>query len=176
VVDVTQQNEIIDLYGGPFVAHGRLANQFGFNCFALQLLWSSNLCCFSPLIMLLRLKMLMLSGNRNLKWRLAGLFAVFASLFVLAPAAQSATVYKCAAEGDRCVVKIEDGIIGDHVKILDEKAREIAQGRIISRKGAYAVVSVANASKTIRKGYPVIVNIENRKSAFQWAASFSDKD
>ena len=120
--------------------------------------------------------MLMLSGNRTLNWRLAGLFALVASLFVLAPGAQAATVYKCAAEGDRCVVKIEDGIIGDHVKILDEKAREIAQGRIISRKGVYAVISVANASRTIRKGYPVIVNIENRKSAFQWAASFSDKD
>ena len=120
--------------------------------------------------------MLMLSGNQSLNWRLAGLAALFASALLMAPSIQAATVYKCAAEGDRCVVKIEDGIIGDHVKVLDEKAREIAQGRIISRKGAYAVISVANASKTIRKGYPVIVNIENRKSAYQWAATFSDKD
>lgn len=93
-----------------------------------------------------------------------------------AGSASAASVYKCAADGDRCVVRIEDGIIGDQVRVLDEKARVIAQGRIISRKGTYAVITVSNASKTIRKGYPVIVNIENRKSDYQWAASFSDKD
>ena len=37
------------------------------------------------------------------------------SVFGLALSAEAASVYKCAASGNRCVVKLEEGIIGDHV-------------------------------------------------------------
>lgn len=96
--------------------------------------------------------------------------------FVLAEVAQAASVYNCSASGRKCVVKVEEGIIGDHVKVLDEKARVIASGRIVKRKGAYAVVSVSSNSQTIRKGYPVIVDVENRSANLEWAASFSNKE
>lgn len=95
---------------------------------------------------------------------------------VLASSAEAASVYNCSANGHKCVVKLEEGIVGDFVKVLDEKARVIASGRIVKRKGAYAVVAVRTTHQTIRKGYPVIVDVENRDSNLQWAASFSSKD
>jgi len=104
----------------------------------------------------------------------------FLILFILASAAMAATtadaasVYNCSRSGKKCVIKLEDGIIGDRIKVLDEKARVIAYGRIVKRKGAYAIVSVTHKLKSIRKGYPVIVDIENRDASMQWAASFSN--
>jgi len=106
---------------------------------------------------------------------LAGL-ALFSGTFVLSASAEAASVYNCSASGRKCVVKVEEGIIGDRVKVLDEKARVIATGRIVKRRGAYAVVSVSDPTQTIRKGYPVIVDVENRDANLQWAASFSNKD
>lgn len=109
--------------------------------------------------------------------RLGSLFALAVTAnLLLAGVAQAATVYNCSSSGQRCVVKVEEGIIGDHVKVLDEKARVIANGRIVKRRGAYAVVAVSNTSQTIRKGYPVIVDVESRDSNLQWAASFSNKE
>ena len=102
--------------------------------------------------------------------------ALFSGTFTLSGVADAASVYNCSASGLKCVVKVEEGIIGDRVKVLDEKARVIATGRIVKRRGAYAVVSVADPTQTIRKGYPVIVDVENRDANMQWAASFSNKD
>ena len=96
--------------------------------------------------------------------------------FMLAGYLEAATVYSCANSGERCVVRLEDGMVGDQVRILDEKARPIAAGRIIKRRGNFAVVSVTNASQTVHKGYPVIVNIDSRSSSLQWAASFTNQD
>ena len=94
----------------------------------------------------------------------------------LASSADGATVYNCSSTGKKCVVRTQEGIIGDRVKILDEKARIVALGRMIKRRGAYAVVTVTNKTKMIRKGYPVIVEVENRNSNLQWAASFSNRE
>ena len=95
---------------------------------------------------------------------------------MLAGYSEAATVYSCAGNGERCVVRLEDGMVGDQVRILDEKARPIAAGRILKRRGTFAVISVNNASQTVRKGYPVIVNIDSRSSSLQWAASFSNQN
>ena len=109
--------------------------------------------------------------------RILSLFALIVTAnLLLASMAQAATVYNCSSSGQKCVVKVEEGIIGDRVKVLDEKARVIANGRIIKRRGAYAVVAVSNMSQVIRKGYPVIVDVDSRDSNFQWAASFSNKE
>ncbi|MCX6119776.1 MAG: hypothetical protein NT027_19750 [Proteobacteria bacterium] len=94
----------------------------------------------------------------------------------IAGAAQGATVHSCTSSGERCVVKVEDGIVGDKVKVLDDKARPIATGRIVKRKGNYAVISVSDSSRTIRRGYPVIVSIDSRSSSLQWAASHTSAD
>ncbi len=95
---------------------------------------------------------------------------------LLAGYSEAATVHSCIDSGDRCIVKVEDGMVGDKVKVLDDKARPIASGRIVKRKGNYAVISVSDSSKTIRRGYPVIVNIDSRSSSLQWAASFTGQD
>lgn len=113
---------------------------------------------------------------QHLRQKLALIFAFVLGNLVLAGAAEAATVYNCANSGRKCVVKVEEGIVGDHVKVLDEKARVIAAGRIVKRRGSYAVIAVSNTSQTIRKGYPVIVDIENRSANLEWAASFSNKD
>ena len=93
---------------------------------------------------------------------------------LLAGAAEAASVYNCSASGEKCVVKVEEGIIGDRVKIMDEKARVIAVGRITKRRGAYAVVAISRATETIRKGDPAIVDVEGRDASLQYAASFGD--
>jgi hypothetical protein len=98
------------------------------------------------------------------------------SLLIAEGYARAAAIQTCSSAGDRCVVKVEDGAVGDRVKVLDDKARPIAAGRIVKRKGAYAVISVNDSSQTIRRGYPVIVNIDSRSSSLQWAASFTGQD
>ena len=109
-------------------------------------------------------------------WSLRPLGLIVLANLVLAASAEAASVYNCSSSGTKCVVKVEEGIVGDHVKVLDEKARVIASGRIVKRRGAYAVVAVSTTSQTIRKGYPVIVDVDSRDSNLQWAASFSNKD
>lgn len=96
--------------------------------------------------------------------------------FMLAGVSEAASVYSCSGNSERCIVRVEEGVVGDRVKILDEKARPIASGRIVKRRGNFAVVTVANATQAIRKGYPVIVNIDSRSSSLQWAASFTDQN
>lgn len=93
----------------------------------------------------------------------------------LAGDAEAASVFSCSSDGQKCVVKVENGVVGDTVKILDEKAHVVAFGRILRRKGAFAVVNLSQVSKEIRKGYPVIVDVEKRSSNLQWAASFSSQ-
>jgi hypothetical protein len=99
----------------------------------------------------------------------------FFTLAVLAWSSESkgASVYNCSSQVQQCVVKAEDGIIGDRVKVLDERARVIAVGRILKKKGDYALISVTHASRHIRKGYPVIIDVEGRESSAQWTAAFS---
>ncbi len=96
--------------------------------------------------------------------------------FLLAQSAAAATVYNCSSKGTRCVAKVEVGSVGDQVKVLDEKAREVAKGRIIKRKGTFAIIGLTEPNKTIRRGYPIIVDIDSNSSSFEWAANFSNKD
>jgi hypothetical protein len=95
---------------------------------------------------------------------------------LLAQPASAATVYNCSNSGNRCVAKLEVGSVGDQVKVLDEKAREIAKGRIVKRKGSFAIISLTEVNQIIRKGYPVIVNVDSNSSPFEWAANFSNKE
>jgi len=101
--------------------------------------------------------------------------------FGLAPRVEAATVYNCnpdtvttSAADTKCVIKLEEGSIGDRIRVLDEKARTVGEGRIIKRRGAYALVHVKEVTKSIRKGFPVIVISGARGSDLQWAASIAD--
>ena len=115
--------------------------------------------------------MLILKKVFGLEWIICAGFLL--GSFLLAVPAEAASVFNCSGDGHKCVVKVESGIVGDTVKVLDEKARVVAFGRIMKRKGSFAIVSLTQVSKEIRKGFPVIVNVEQRSSNLQWAASFS---
>lgn len=109
----------------------------------------------------------------NPEWSIA--FAVVALL--LAGYSEAASVYSGTKTASQWIVKVEDGMVGDRIKILDDKARPIASGHILKRTGpSYFLVKVVKASQTIRVGYPVIVNNDSRSSSLQWAASFSGQD
>lgn len=128
------------------------------------------------LLLICRGKVVVMGFRKLLvKGRGVGLGAVLLGTFMLASRVEAASVYNCSASGEKCVIKLEEGIIGDRVKVLDEKARVVAQGRIVKRRGSFAVISVGIPLRSIRKGYPVIVDIENRDSSVQWAASFSNE-
>ncbi len=88
--------------------------------------------------------------------------------------ASAAAVFACGKSGTRCVAKIDEGIVGDTVKVLDDKAHVAATGRIIKRKGGYVLIQLSKLFKKIRRGYPVLVSIEDRQSSVQWAATLTD--
>ncbi len=88
--------------------------------------------------------------------------------------ALAATIYSCNDDGKRCVVKQLDGSIGNLVTVMDSKARVVAKGKVLRKKGTYAVISLDEIFKEIRKGYPVMVDLENEGSDFQWTASYPD--
>lgn len=87
--------------------------------------------------------------------------------------ALSASVYNCSTNGKRCTARLEIGSIGDRVTVLNDKARKIAVGRIIKKKGAFGVISLTETQDTVKKGYPIIVNNETNNSNLEWAATFS---
>lgn len=100
--------------------------------------------------------------------------ALIAALFGLsAKVSMASTVYNCTRDSSSCVIKVEEGVAGDKVRILDSKARKVAEGVIKKRKGSYAIVKIVDFQKPILKGYPVIVNVDAEGSSMQWAASFS---
>jgi hypothetical protein len=89
--------------------------------------------------------------------------------------AHGATIYSCSDDQKRCVVKQFDGSVGHSVTVMDEKARVVAKGKVLRRKGNYAVVELSEIFREIRKAYPVMVDIEKEDSEFQWTASFPDR-
>lgn len=90
-----------------------------------------------------------------------------------AKASLAASVYNCTQDMRSCVIKVEDGVVGDKVRIMDSKARKIAEGMIQKRKGSYAIVKITDSKQTILKGYPATVEMEAEGASLQWAASFS---
>jgi len=92
---------------------------------------------------------------------------------LLAGESKAASVYTCSQSGQQCVVRLNDGMVGDKVRVMDENARVVAEGRIVRRRGVYGIIRLHTTNKTIRKGYPVLVNVENSNSGVQWTASSS---
>lgn len=87
-------------------------------------------------------------------------------LFLLSFDLQASNIEKCSTRTNQdgltrsfCIIKIDQGKVGDRVTVLNPYAINIAQGRIISRKlnSPYAVILLSNINEQIRKNYPVIV-------------------
>ena len=87
---------------------------------------------------------------------------------------ESANIERCSEITKKCIIKLDKGSIGNKVKILNERAHLVGEGKIIHRQGPFGIIYVENIRQNIRKGYPVIVDIHNEYSNAHWAASFSD--
>ncbi len=86
----------------------------------------------------------------------------------------AAKIIQCTQSQNKCVAKIEQGVVGDSVRILDEKGRSVGKGFISQIiRGNKAIITIETSQKTLRKNYPAIVEVENRDSQAMWTASFS---
>lgn len=84
----------------------------------------------------------------------------------------AASITKCNAQTRRCIVRLEEGIVGDTVNVLNEKAQVVASGWIIKRKGEFGVVTFKHVLRNVKVGYPVIVNVQRRVDEVKWASAF----
>jgi len=101
-------------------------------------------------------------------------FSVIATgLIVLSSSVQAASIQQCNAGERRCIIRLTEGVVGDTVNVLNEKAQLAATGWITKRNGALAIISFKRVFKTVKRGYPVVVNIENRGKEVNWAAAFN---
>ena len=97
------------------------------------------------------------------------LFVVVSMLLFSTCELQAASIQKCSerytAEGlpkFYCTIKLDQGQAGDKVVVLNAKAIQIAEGRIISRKynSPYAVILLSNKFEEVKKFYPVVVEFK----------------
>ncbi len=83
----------------------------------------------------------------------------------------AASVQKCSAKTKSCDIKLEEGLVGDTVSVLNERAQPVATGWIIKRSGSEAVIKFKQVFRDVKRGYPVIVNIDNRGKKDRQVAS-----
>lgn len=74
----------------------------------------------------------------------------------------AASIQKCSAKTKSCDIKIEEGLVGDTVSVLNDRAQPIATGWIMKRSGTDAVIKFKKVFRDVKRGYPVIVNIDSR--------------
>lgn len=93
---------------------------------------------------------------------------------------EGGTIHKCSPRKNdplsiQCAIRTEVGIVGDSARVLDERARVVAEGRLVKRRGNYGLLILQRdqiAKRGIKPGYPVIVNVEGRQASMHWAAAF----
>lgn len=99
-----------------------------------------------------------------------------AGVLLLSAAAYAGKIQTCRVDGSFCLAQVENGIIGDQVRILDEKASQVATGRIEKKNKSIALIRVQTKTKIPKRGYPVIVKVEKRLNTSQWAGAFSNME
>ena len=57
----------------------------------------------------------------------------------------------------RCVLDLTHGAIGDYVEIKNEYNYVVAVGKIVNKKGHYAVVFLKEIFREVKSGYPVVL-------------------
>ena len=99
------------------------------------------------------------------------LFALVLGLFLtmFSSVSFAGTVHSCSeqikkvsSDGDakkitRCVIELTHGGIGDVVEIKNEYNYVVAVGKIVNKKGRYAVVFLKEIYREVKSGYPVIL-------------------
>ena len=89
-------------------------------------------------------------------------------------------IQTCRADGSYCLAQVENGIVGDQVRILDERASQVASGQIEKKNSTVVLIRVQTKTKIPKRGYPVLVTmtkklkITPRKT--QWASAFSNAE
>jgi hypothetical protein len=86
---------------------------------------------------------------------LVALFGMYAEL-------NAASVQKCSRETKTCVIRLEEGLVGDRVSVLNDRAQPVAVGWIVKRDGTVGEIKFKEIYRDVRRGYPVIVDLENR--------------
>lgn len=89
----------------------------------------------------------------------------------------AARVYSCKATKSECKIRLEKGVVGDKVKVIDESARVVAEGKVVRKLvGPFAVIRLSKMLQKdtkIKKGYGVLVQIDGKNFDQEQAASFS---
>ena len=57
----------------------------------------------------------------------------------------------------RCVVDLTHGALGDYVDVKNEYNYVVATGKIVNKKGRYAVILLKEIFREVKSGYPVIL-------------------
>ncbi len=96
-------------------------------------------------------------------------FLVLCGLFGFAGNAKAtAGVHKCSNKTLKCAVYLNEGSYGDIVHILDERARFVAEGRILKKivrkRRPVAIIKIlrpGSMRKMIQKAYPVVLEAKS---------------
>jgi len=107
--------------------------------------------------------------NLNIILRGVAPLLLLVSMFGLAESAKaSGGVHKCSNKTLRCAVFINEGSNGDIVHILDERARFVAEGRIVKKvthkKRPVAIIKIlrpGSMQKMIQKAFPVVLETKS---------------
>ena len=106
-------------------------------------------------------------------------FVILLNSLLLANLALSATVHHCNPSQKRCIINLSEGQKNDSVRVIDDGAHLIDTGKIIlikrvkNGKGIYAVIELSKSKKErreIQRGYPVIVELEHKRSHMIWGS------
>lgn len=95
------------------------------------------------------------------------IISTFAAVLLAAPLS-AASVYKCSPSGKKCIIKLESAGIGDHVRVVDERSKIVAKGRIVRIRHQWGVIFLTETNKNIRPGYPVLVESVRSTGQGQW--------
>ena len=102
---------------------------------------------------------------RALKVLIMGMLFSFSSI-----GSAKAVITKCKKA--KCVAKMNNGMLGETVKIMNDRAQLVAVGVITKRKGNIVLLKLTDRYSKIRKNYPVIIN-RKQDYGHMWNAMFS---
>ncbi len=108
--------------------------------------------------------------SRNLKVRAIN-FLLAGILFGIANIGSAkAVITKCTKT--KCVAKMNNGMLGETVTIMNDKAQIVAVAVITKRKGKLVLLKLTDRYAKIRKNYPIIIK-RQKNYGHMYKAMFS---
>lgn len=93
------------------------------------------------------------------------------SAFFLTSEIYANVVLSCSKDGRTCLARMPSGRIADHVVVKDANAHPIGYGRVVKRKGSFAVLHLTKLFKQVRKGFAVQIKYESKQDRIEWVNS-----